>query len=59
MNPKEDQTNSEVTNVENESSNEQKDLNYTNEQTRNTKLDEKSIDIEDAYKASAKEKGFL
>jgi hypothetical protein len=50
MNPKEDQTNSEVTNVENESSNEQKDLNYTNEQTRNTKLDEKSIDIEDAYK---------
>ena len=50
MNPKEDQTNSEVTNVENESSNEQKDLNYTNEQTKNTKLDEKSIDIEDAYK---------
>ena len=50
MNPKEDQTNSEVTNVGDEISNEQKDLNFTNEQTRNTKLDEKSLDIEDTYK---------
>ena len=51
MNSKEEQTNSEVTNLENKSSMEkQKNTNYINEQTRDNKLDEKSIDIEDEYK---------
>jgi len=51
MNSKEEQTNSEVTNLENESSIEkQKDENDNNEQTADIKLDEKSIDIEDEYK---------
>ena len=51
MNSKEEQTNSEVTNLENESSIEkQKDVNYNSEQTEDIKLDEKSIDIEDKYK---------
>ena len=51
MNSKEEQTNSEVTNLENESFIEQqKDANYINEQTEDNKLDEKSIDIEDEYK---------
>ena len=51
MNSKEEQTNSEVTNLENESFIEQqKDPNYINEQTEDNKLDEKSIDIEDNYK---------
>ena len=51
MNSKEEQTNSEVTNLENESFIEQqKDTNYSNEQTEDNKLDEKSIDIEDKYK---------
>ena len=51
MNSKEEHTNSEVTNLDNESSIEkQKDANYINEQTENNKLDEKSIDIEDEYK---------
>ena len=51
MNSKEEQTNSEVTNLENESFIEkQKDANYINEQTKDNKLDEKSIDIEDDYK---------
>ena len=51
MNSKEEQTNSEVTNLENESSIEkQKDVNYINEQNAEIKLDEKSIDIEDEYK---------
>ena len=51
MNSKEEQTNSEVTNLENESFIEQqKDPNYICEQTGDNKLDEKSIDIEDAYK---------
>ena len=50
MNPKEEQTNSEVTNLENESFMEQqKDANYINEQTEDNKLDEKSSDIEDEY----------
>ena len=50
MNSKEEQTNSEVTNLENESFIEQqKDANDINEQTEENKLDEKSIDIEDAY----------
>ena len=51
MNSKEEQTNSEVTNLENESFIEQqKDQNYINEQTEVKKLDEKSIDIDDQYK---------
>ena len=51
MNSKKEQTNSEVTNLENESSIEkQKDVNYNSEQTEDIKLDEKSIDIEDEYK---------
>jgi len=50
MNPKEEQTNSEVTNLDNESFIEQqKDANYINEQTEDNKLDEKSSDIEDEY----------
>ena len=51
MNSKEEQTNSEVTNLDNESLIEQpKDANDINEQTEETKFDEKSIDIEDEYK---------
>ena len=51
MNSKQDQTNSEVPNLENESSIEnQKDANYINENNGDNKLNEKSIDIEDEYK---------
>ena len=51
MNPKEEPTNSEVTNSDNEISIEkQKDANYINENTGDNKLDEKSKDIEDKYK---------
>lgn len=51
MNSKEEQTNSEVTNLENENSKEkQKDANYINENTGDNKLDGKSQDIEDEYK---------
>ena len=51
MNSKEEQTNSEVTNVENKSSMEkQQDANYINEQTAENKSDEKLLDIEDEYK---------
>ena len=51
MNSKEEQTNSEVTNLENESLIEQqKDPNYLNEQIEENKLGEKSIKIEDEYK---------
>jgi len=51
MNSKEEQTNSEVTNLENESFIEQtKDPNYINEKIGNNKLDEKSIEIKDDYK---------
>ena len=51
MNSKEEQTNSEVTNLENESFIEkQKDPNYTNEQIEDNKLDEESIEIKDEYK---------
>ena len=51
MNSKEEQTNSEVTNLENESFIEQqKDQNYINEQIGDNKLDEKSIEIKDEYK---------
>ena len=48
MNSKEEPTNSEVTNLENESFIEQqKDPNYISEQTGDNKLDEKSIEIKD------------
>ena len=51
MNSKEEQNNSEVTNLENESSKEkQKDLNCINEKIDDNQIDEKSIDIEDQYK---------
>ena len=51
MNSKEEQTNSETTNLENESFIElEKDANYINEQIRDNKLDEKSIEIKDEYK---------
>ena len=51
MNSKEEQTNSEVPNLENESLIEQqKDPNYINEQSADIELDKKSIDIEDQYK---------
>jgi len=51
MNSKEEQTNSEVTNLENESFIEQqKDPNFINEQIEENKLDEKSIEIKDEYK---------
>ena len=51
MNPKEEQTNSEVTNLENESLiKEQKDANYIDENNIGNKLDEKSKNIEDKYK---------
>ena len=51
MKSKEEQTNSEITNLENESFTEQqKDPNYINEQIEKNKLDEKSIEINDEYK---------
>ena len=51
MNSKEEQTNSEVTNLDNESFVEQqKDLNSINEQIGDNQLDEKSIEIKDEYK---------
>ena len=51
MNSKEEETNSEVTNLENESFiEEQKDPNNINEQIEDNKLDEKSIEIKDEYK---------
>ena len=51
MNSKEEQTNSEVTNLENESFIEQKkDPNYINKQNGDNTLNEKSIEINDEYK---------
>ena len=51
MNSKEEQTTSEVTNLENESLIEQqKNPSYINEQTAENKLDEESIEIKDEYK---------
>ena len=48
---KEEQTNSEVNNLENESIiEEQKDRNQINEQIEDNILDEKSIEINDEYK---------
>ena len=51
MNSKEEQTNSEITNLENESDTEQqKKKTDINEQTGDDKLDKKLIDIEEEYK---------
>ena len=51
MNPKKEQSNSEVTNLDDKSSLEQqKDPNYINEQIGDNKLDQKSIEIKDEYK---------
>ena len=51
MNPKEEQTNSEVTNLDDESFiEEQKDPNQINEQIEDNKLDEKSKETIDEYK---------
>ena len=51
MNSKEEQTSTEVTDLDNQSSTEKlKDENYINEQTEDNKLDEKSIEIKDEYK---------
>ena len=51
MNSKEEQTNSEVTNLESESSKEEQKVgNDINEQTEDNELDKKSIEIEDEYK---------
>ena len=51
MDPKEEQTNSEASNLENESFEEkQKDVNFINENTGDDKLDKKSKVIEDQYK---------
>jgi len=51
MNPKEEQTNSEGTNLEKESFiEEQKDTNYINENTGEKILDEKYIESKDEYK---------
>ena len=51
MNSKEEQTNSEATNLENESLIEQQNVpDYINEQIEENKLDEKSIEIKDEYK---------
>ena len=51
MNSKEEQTNSEATNLENEIvTEEQKDPNYINEQIVDNKLNERSIEIEEEYK---------
>ena len=51
MNSKEEQTNSEATNLENEIFIEQeKDPNYINEKIGDNKLDDKSIEIQDEYK---------
>ena len=51
MNSKEEQTNSEATNLENESLIEQqKNPNYINDQIGDNKLDEKSTKIIDEYK---------
>ena len=51
MNSKEEQTNSEATNLENEIFIEQqKDPNYINAQIEDNKLDDKSIEIKDEYK---------
>ena len=51
MNSKEEQTNSEATNLENESFfDQQKDQNFITEQIADNKLEEKSIEIKDEYK---------
>ena len=50
MDPKEEQTKSDKTNLENESSKKnQKDTNYINENIEDNQLNEKSKDIEEEY----------
>ena len=51
MNSKEEQTNSEAANLDDESCiKQQKDQNYINEQIKDNKIDEKSLEIKDEYK---------
>ena len=51
MNSKKEQLNSDINNLDNKSSIEnEEDVNYINEQTRESQLDTKSIDTEDEYK---------
>ena len=51
MNSKDEQTNSEITNLENESLiDQQKDPNDINKQIKEDKLDQKSKEIQDEYK---------
>ena len=51
MHSKEEQSNSEVSNLENQSSKEkQKDSNYIKEKTSDIKLNEKTMDIKNEYK---------
>ena len=51
MNSKEEKSNSEVSNLENESSKEKKkDSNYNNDKTSDIKLNEKSTDSDNEYK---------
>ena len=51
MNSKEDQTNAEITNLENESSKEtEKDKNFVNKKIEENKSNKISMDIEDEYK---------
>ena len=50
MNPKEEQTNSEVTNLDDENIEKQKDANFVNQNNGNDKLNEKLKDIDDEYK---------
>ena len=51
MNSKKEQTNSEVTNLKSESSKEEQKLgNNINEQIKENKLEEKSVDIANKYK---------
>ena len=51
MNSKEEQTNSEITNLENESLiKQQNDADYINEQIGDNQLDKESIEIKDEYK---------
>ena len=51
MNSKEEKTNSEATNLDNESIVEQqKEANYINQKVSNIELEDKSVDVEDEYK---------
>ena len=51
MNSKKEQLNSDINNLDNKSSIEnEEDVNYINEETRDSQLDTKSIDTEEEYK---------